>query len=197
MGSGYTFFNIKFLDNNTGFITGNKGLILKTTNGGLNWSKVITNTHEIIYDIAFFNSQKGFAVGWNGLVLETNNGGDSWQPFKSQLADNYLKSIDVNKSSGYGLIAGGDGIILYTSNSGDTWDKIDMKTSGGFRKVKYISDEYAIIIGSRGVILVSKDKGKSWKVADSIISYDMNGLAVSPYGKIFIVGVNGKMYKIE
>jgi photosystem II stability/assembly factor-like uncharacterized protein len=112
------------------------------------------------------------------------------------LPDNYLKSIDV-KSSGYGLIVGEDGIILYTSNSGDTWDKIDMKTSDGFRKVKYISDEYAIIIGSRGVILVSKDKGKSWKVADSIISSNMNGLSVSPYGKIFIVGVSGMMYKIE
>jgi serine/threonine-protein kinase len=159
MEPGYTFFNIKFLDNNTGFITGNKGLILKTTNGGFNWSKVITNSNEIIFDIAFFNSHKGFAVGWNGLLLETNNGGDTWQSFKSQLTDNYLKSIDVN-SSGYGLIVGEDGIILFTSNSGDTWDKIDMKSSGGFQKVKYISYEYAIIIGSRGVILVSKDKGK-------------------------------------
>jgi serine/threonine-protein kinase len=196
MEPGHTFFNIKFLDNNIGFITGNKGLILKTTNGGLNWSRMITNTKENIYDIAFFNSHKGFAVGWNGLLLETNNGGDTWQSSNSQLPDNYLKSIDV-KSSGYGLIVGEDGIILYTSNSGDTWDKIDMKTSDGFRKVKYISDEYAIIIGSRGVILVSKDKGKSWKVADSIISSNMNGLAVSPYDKIFIVGVYGMIYKIE
>jgi photosystem II stability/assembly factor-like uncharacterized protein len=72
-----------------------------------------------------------------------------------------------------------------------------MKTSGGFQKVKYISDEYAIIIGSRGVILASKDKGKTWNVVDSKIYSNMNGLSVSPYGKIFIVGVNGMMYKIE
>ena len=41
---GYTYFKIKFLNDNTGFITGNKGLILKTVNGGMNWYKVKTNT---------------------------------------------------------------------------------------------------------------------------------------------------------
>jgi serine/threonine-protein kinase len=194
--SGYSFFGIKFLDSNTGFITGNKGLILKTINGGLNWTKVLTNTNEIIFDIAFFSPQKGFAVGWNGLLLETNNRGDTWHSYKTQLADNYLKSIDIN-SKGNGLIVGGDGIILHTTNSGDSWNKIDMKTSGGFQKVKYISEDYAIIIGSRGVILVSKDKGNTWNLVDTKIFSNMNSLAVSPYGKIFIVGVNGMMYKIE
>jgi photosystem II stability/assembly factor-like uncharacterized protein len=72
-----------------------------------------------------------------------------------------------------------------------------MKTSGGFQKVKYISEDYAIIIGSRGVILVSKDKGNTWNLVDTKIFSNMNSLAVSPYGKIFIVGVNGMMYKIE
>jgi serine/threonine-protein kinase len=196
LGSGYSFFGIKFLNSNTGFITGNRGLILKTTNGGLNWSKVLTNTNEIIFDIAFFSPQKGFAVGWNGLLLETNNGGDTWHSYKTQLADNYLKSIDIN-SKGNGLIVGGDGIILHSTNSGDSWNKIDMKTSGGFQKVKYISEDYAIIIGSRGVILVSKDKGNTWNLVDTKIFSNMNSLAVSPYGKIFIVGVNGMMYKIE
>jgi len=193
---GYTFFKIKFINNDTGFITGNKGLILKTTNGGIIWSKVITNSNEIIFDVAFFSPQKGFAVGWNGLLMETYNGGDTWQISKTQLADNYLKSIDVN-SKGDGLIVGGDGIILHSSNSGESWKKIDMKTTGGFQKVKYISDEYAIIIGSRGVILVSKDKGNSWNVVDSKIFSNMNSLAVSPYGKIYIAGVNGMIYKIE
>ena len=196
LGSGYSFFGIKFLDSNTGFITGNRGLILKTTNGGLNWTKVLTNTNEIIFDIAFFSPQKGFAVGWNGLILETDNRGDTWHSYKTQLADNYLKSIDIN-SKGNGLIVGGDGIILHTTNSGDSWNKIDMKTSGGFQKVKYISEDYAIIIGSRGVILVSKDKGNTWNLVDTKIFSNMNSLAVSPYGKIFIVGVNGMMYKIE
>jgi len=194
--SGYTLFKIKFLDSNTGFITGNKGLILKTKNGGFNWSKVVTNTNEIIFDVAFFTPQKGFAVGWNGLLLRTTNGGESWQSYKTQFSDNYLKSIDVN-SSGYGLIVGGDGIILRTTNFGDSWDKVDMRTSGGFQKVKYISEDYAIIIGSRGVILVSKDKGSSWSVVDSKIFSNMNSLAVNPYGKIFIAGVNGMIYKIE
>lgn len=107
----YTFFRIKFIDSETGFITGNKGIVLKTTNGGINWYKVLTNTTNLIFDLAFFDSKLGFAVGWDGLILKTTNGGESWNPIDEKIADNYLKSIDLTKD-GYGLIVGGDGTIL-------------------------------------------------------------------------------------
>lgn len=45
----YTFFRIKFIDSETGFITGNKGIVLKTTNGGINWYKVLTNKNFLLF----------------------------------------------------------------------------------------------------------------------------------------------------
>jgi photosystem II stability/assembly factor-like uncharacterized protein len=195
---GNTFFRVKFF-NQTGFITGNKGVILKSLDGGYSWTKTKTNTNEILFDISFFNDKKGFAVGWNGTVLATTNSGDSWFKVKieeSSIENNYLKSIDLN-DKGYGLIVGGDGAILRTTNFGNSWEKLDIKFSGGFQKVKFIDEEYCIIVGSKGVILVSKDKGETWNVVDSRVYSNLNSMSVSAYGKIFIAGINGMIYRIQ
>ncbi|KAF0152864.1 MAG: serine/threonine protein kinase with PASTA sensor(s) [Ignavibacteria bacterium] len=195
---GTTFFRVKFF-NQTGYITGNKGVILKSLDGGYSWTRTKTNTNEILFDISFFNDKKGFAVGWNGTILATTNGGDSWYKVKIEdaaIENNYLKSIDLNYK-GYGLIVGGDGTILRTTNFGNSWEKLDIKFSGGFQKVKFINEDFSLIIGSKGVILVSKDKGETWNVVDSRIYSNLNGISVSAYGKIFLVGINGMIYRIQ
>lgn len=193
---GYTFFKIKFLNDDIGFITGNKGLILKTVNGGFNWHKVKTSTKEIIFDLSFFNNKKGIAVGWNGTILSTNDGGETWSGSDEVMTDNYLKSIDLNRE-GYGLIVGGDGIVLRSSDFGSTWEKTKLNSAGGFQKVKFISENNSIIIGSRGTILISKDKGETWDLVDSHFYSNMNGISISPYGQIYIVGVSGMIVKIQ
>jgi len=193
---GHTFFKIKFIDEKIGFITGNKGLILKTLNGGLNWFRVNSNTTEVIFDISFFDDKRGIAVGWNGTILGTKDGGNTWTKTDEQITDNYLKSVDLT-SSGKGVIVGGDGTILRTGDFGNKWTKGDIRTTNGFQKVKFISDDYIIVIGSRGTILVSKDKGETWNLVESPIFSNMNNLALDPFGKIYLVGVSGMMFKIN
>jgi photosystem II stability/assembly factor-like uncharacterized protein len=194
--NGYTFFRIKFIDGNTGFITGNKGLILKTANGGASWYRVQTNSSEILYDFGFFNLKQGFAVGWNGTILSTSNGGETWNKSGEVLTDNYLKSIDLTRD-GYGLIVGGDGTVLRSTDYGSHWEKMRLETAGGFQKVRFISETNSIIIGSQGIILMSKDKGETWNLVDSHFYTNMNGISISPYGKIYIAGVNGMIIKIK
>ncbi|MCX7875390.1 MAG: protein kinase [Melioribacteraceae bacterium] len=193
---GFTFFRVKFNKNHVGFITGTKGTILKSLDGGLTWAKTKTNTKEIIFDVDFFDEKSGFAVGWNGTLLTTTNGGDNWYKIENDKTDNYLKSIDLTEK-GFGLIVGGDGTILRTTDFGNNWEKLKLTFSGGFQKVKFIDDEYCMIVGSRGMMLVSKDKGETWNVVDSKIFSNLNGLTVNAYGKIFIIGVNGMIFRIQ
>lgn len=193
---GYTFFRIKFVGNDVGFITGNNGLILKTTNGGINWVKVETNTNELIFDLAFIDSKRGFAVGWNGTLLKTINSGESWNKYESLPVDNYLKSVDVTHN-GFGLAVGGDGIVLRTTNYGKNWEQNRLGNLGGLQRVMFISDKYALLIGSRGTLMISKDRGENWQMVDSQIYSNMNDAGVNPDGHIFLVGVNGLMYKIQ
>lgn len=193
---GYTFFRVKFIDDETGFITANKGLILKTINGGINWYKVATNTSDLIFDLAFIDSKRGYAVGWNGMLLKTTNSGESWSKIDNGGNDNYFKSVDFTKN-GYGLIVGGDGTILRSTNYGENWEEMKITDIGGLQRVLFISESNAVLIGNRGTIMVSKDKGETWKLVDSQIFSNMNDISRHPDGNLFIVGVNGMIFRIE
>ena len=70
--------DIQMLDETTGYICGNSGVILKTTDGGKNWIKQTTSTTANLNDILFFNSNTGYAVGTSGTILKTTNGGADW-----------------------------------------------------------------------------------------------------------------------
>lgn len=194
--SGYTFFRVRFFDEDTGFITGNKGMILKTVNGGINWYKVVTNTSNLIFDLSFIDSKRGFAVGWDGMILKTTNGGESWNRTDNHSIDNYFKSVDFTKN-GYGLIVGGDGTILRSTNYGENWEETKITDIGGLQRVLFISDSHAVLIGNKGTIMISKNKGETWNLVDSQIFSNMNDIAINSGGQLFMVGVNGMIFRIE
>jgi photosystem II stability/assembly factor-like uncharacterized protein len=94
-----TVLDISFIDNNTGWLTGYKGAIYKTTDGGLSWNQqrselelgegsslaiVGEGSKKFkIYGVHFSDADNGFAVAISGdtkegRVLGTTNGGDSW-----------------------------------------------------------------------------------------------------------------------
>lgn len=193
---GYTFFKVKFIDEQTGYITGNKGLILKTINGGINWYKVITNTTTLIFDVDFFDSRRGFAVGWNGLLLKTTNGGETWQRVDNFSTDNYLKSIDL-ENNGFGIIAGGDATVVKTTNFGEEWELKRIAVVGGLQKVYFLSENYVSLIGSKGTLMISKDRGQNWNLIDTRSFTNMNDMALSPNGQLYLVGYNGQILKIH
>ncbi len=77
---------IKFINQNTGFLTGST--VLKTSNSGYNWNEVIpySYSNNIRYSsISFANDSLGLIIGTNysalpesSFVLTTLNGGNNW-----------------------------------------------------------------------------------------------------------------------
>lgn len=59
----------------TGYATGVSGLILKTTNGGLNWNVQNSGTGSTLWKVLFINAMTGYIAGDGGLILKTTNGG--------------------------------------------------------------------------------------------------------------------------
>ncbi len=54
----YALFNIYFLNELTGFILGNQGLILKTIDGGKNWRNISSSSTELLYEMKFLPDMK-------------------------------------------------------------------------------------------------------------------------------------------
>src|SRR5215472_17766235 len=80
------------LDLGVGFVVGDAGTIVKTTDAGMTWSLLTSGTTHALYDVYFFDATQGVAVGEQGLILRTTDGGAGWQGVTSGVTDS-LRSV--------------------------------------------------------------------------------------------------------
>ena len=70
-----------FTNERQGWAVGEGGLILRTTDGGVNWPPQVSGTGATLRSAFFLeDGQHGWAVGDQGTVLGTSNGGGRWVP---------------------------------------------------------------------------------------------------------------------
>lgn len=111
----YMFTDVYFHSADTGFVTAldfNGSYILKTTDGGMNWNPVYSNTMQDVNRITFANHQKGYVVGSAGLLLKTIDGGNTWLNVASGISDDLVDITFVDST--HGIIVGDFGTILKT-----------------------------------------------------------------------------------
>ena len=68
--------SVFFINESTGFLTGDQGLILKTVNGGTTFTRSNPVTQSYLRSIYFIDIQTGWAAGEFGTIINTINGGD-------------------------------------------------------------------------------------------------------------------------
>jgi len=103
-------------------IVGDFGNIMKTTNGGLNWTRFgyINNFYGSINSV-YFIGNSGWCVCDSGVVFKSTNRGDNWTRYNNPgFASNYFNSVYfLNSTTGYVISSGNN--ILKTTNGGVDW----------------------------------------------------------------------------
>lgn len=104
---------VQFVDSTNGFICGGGGVLLRTTDGGNNWSNIQTNINTTLSRIWFVNKQTGFMIGPNGLFVKTDNGAGTnestlldvkeSEPESFYLSQNYPNPFNPETSISYNL----------------------------------------------------------------------------------------------
>lgn len=160
--------NIYFVDNQLGFACGNE-VILKTTNGGIQWEMLSFEVKDEFVAIQFVNSNLGYVSGSNGTLLKTANGGNKWDNISPNISDRKGGGIWFT-SADTGFLALGtnqysNSKILKTRNGGLVWDTVYRGT--GWISYIYFSDAkhgWATASGSKVVKTI--DGGDNWTVLD-------------------------------
>ena len=106
------------VDANTGTLVGDYGTIVRTTDGGNNWTIQSSGTTEILWGVSFTDGNNGTAVGENGTILRTTDGGAHWSPQTSGTALN-LRAVSFTDANS-GTAVGEGGVILRTTDGGNT-----------------------------------------------------------------------------
>ncbi|MCB9068054.1 MAG: T9SS type A sorting domain-containing protein [Calditrichae bacterium] len=74
-GSSFSLNSVCFITTLKGWIVGDNGSILSTTDGGSNWETQVSGTERDLQDIVFISDTTGWAIGNNGTILSTKSGG--------------------------------------------------------------------------------------------------------------------------
>ena len=154
-----------FINSLTGWLVGGKTsplqrIILKTTNGGVNWVTQHTANSGNLYDVHFFDQNTGIAAGNFGAIVRTTNSGVNWQSISGVTwTINGLYFSDANT----GIAVGEAGRIFRTTNQGLNWTQVN---SGAFLDtqlgVDFADASTGVSVGSQGRMYRTTNGGVNW-----------------------------------
>jgi photosystem II stability/assembly factor-like uncharacterized protein len=106
-------------DQQTAYVTGAGGTLLKTTNGGSNWISLNSGTTQTLNSIYFVNINTGIVCGDNATIIRTTNDGVNWSVVSTTVSSGLYSVSFSNQTNG--IICGQGGTLLYSTNGGANW----------------------------------------------------------------------------
>jgi photosystem II stability/assembly factor-like uncharacterized protein len=180
--------DVKFVNADTGYVTGAAGTVLKTVNGGGVWSVSNTGSSADLKAIHVFNGNTVVAVGSGGAVLKTTVGGQ--QPGLTRP----LRALH-NVSSSIIFIAGDSGTIAKTSNGGASWSLLTSGTTTHLYGIDFANANVGWAVGNGGLILKTANGGTSWQTQTSNTSQNLRSVTVVSADTAYATGANGLLLK--
>jgi len=108
---------LHFQSPNLGLAVGDKGTILRSTDGdGKVWAAVSSGVTADLYGVTMVDASTGWAVGAGGMLLLTTDGGQSWTPEPSGVGAR-LEAICFT-SAQEGWAVGQAGTVIHTKTGG-------------------------------------------------------------------------------
>lgn len=150
------------------------GFILRTTDGGINWTIQQKDTTIWGYrSVYFFNDTTGFVTGTQGTILRTDDGGLTWSEQTSGTMKELWNVFFVNADTGF--VVGGDdqwknGIILSTFDGGATWTEKDITTTYSIFSIFFTNESTGRASAAGGTWFYTNDYGKTWE--EHILPYN-------------------------
>jgi photosystem II stability/assembly factor-like uncharacterized protein len=172
--------SVCFVDSLYGWIAGDSGVILHTTDGGASWNFQETNAVYDVEDVFFLNRNLGWASSFNfstvpfgTVLLKTTNGGATWESSVYPEEDIFITCI-LFRDSLNGWMGGRPHALLRTADGGLNWAQAAIDTSVlaffPVLSINFYNDQYGYASGGMfdiaGVTWHTSDGGNMWYAID-------------------------------
>lgn len=159
----------------TGYVVGAGGTVLKTVNGGNTWNALTTGYDLDFYELYFLSTDEGWIVGDSGIVCRTTNGGTNWNCTFTPDAENimlhsiYARNSDDVWIGGLSYAGSMEGYIGVSDNGGMTWNEAEIEQYLWDIDIKKIGMTSATTgyAATRGDVLKTTDGGMTWEITDT------------------------------
>ncbi len=188
---------VAFLNDSVGFACGTNATLIKTTNGGKNWSVIPFNdTSTTYFDVKFFSSSRGIIAGSKGKILITYDGGRNWQHIKTDVNES-LFGIKILPNTSIGFTVGGNGTILKTTDSGITWKRSLSPSRTLLYNLDFATDKIGFVVGWNGELLRTTDQGLTWNRMEHLSDSYFRGICFVNNDLGIIVGGGGEIFRTD
>lgn len=167
--------DIQFTDGRHGWAAGMGNFLLRTSDGGETWERLVLPLDLGPVKVHFFNSRVGYVAGGTGgagrlptgiAVLRTDDGGRSWRVcYRDREA---LPAVEIAApSEQVAVVAVESQSLLRTEDGGRTWKNVAAHERAGFKHVTFSPDGTGWAVGDRSFAR-SDDGGKTWRTPDNL-----------------------------
>jgi predicted CXXCH cytochrome family protein len=188
-----------FVDNLHGWVVGQNGAVLRTSDGGVTWTYLDPRVSAAQYSqrdingVTFADTSRGWIAGAGGLIKRTADGGATWTTQTVPVA------VDLNGISSWNASAaiavGKNYSIAYTTDAGATWRlpaTNPLSGSGALQSVSWATTTTAYAVGDNGTIVRTTDGGATWAIQASGTTRALTRVQFAPgTTEGYAVGLNG------
>lgn len=191
------FYGMTVTGSGTLWISGDRGLLMKSPDAGLHWSAVTSGVAPLFLNAISFPTPKvGYIVGEKGTILKTVDGGDHWSRLSSPVQKN-LYGVAFSDEL-HGVLGGWHKTLLTTSDGGDHFNTVDLPIQKITRQKPSLNSIWSqgkivLVAGDHGLLFQSTDGGRSFTQIQTGGIKDLYGVCRMGNGDIIAVGERGEL----
>lgn len=200
---GSHFYDVTFADSLNGWVVGQFGSIIRTTDGGNTWSAQTSPSGQTLRNVHFVNAQIGCIVGDAGTILRTTNGGATWAAQTSGTTQDLHDVFLLDAQNGWAT--GNNSTALKTTNGGMTWVPTSVTPNNlQLRAIAFLNPDTGLVVGqiSNSIIMYGArttsggaDWGAYWNITGD--TYALNSMSMVNTNIGWAVGILGRVCRIE
>jgi len=202
---------IIFVNPHVGIAVGDNGTVIRTTNGGYNWTAPISITPKNLYGIAAVDNYMWIAVGEAGTIQRSTDGGVTWVSV-TVITQQTLRTVSFYEGKyGFGYTAGDSGLVFKTTDRGLNWNRVHQGASEVYNGLSYNKRNELFCVGNKGTVLkidtsgsisvtnISAENLKSvhFALASYFLTHSDTGFIVGDGGTIFKTINGGDNWNID
>jgi photosystem II stability/assembly factor-like uncharacterized protein len=171
------FYNVRFTDAQNGWIVGEFGKIMHTSDGGETWKEQEKTLMEgtgvfdpldlpTMFGVNMVSPQEGYTAGLEGHIAHTKDGGQHWAYDKLDVeypvVDPLLNIYAFPDGSGWATGAAGE--VLRKEGPDAPWKraKLGQDVLTWLHGIDFSDQQHGWLVGGFGLIYRTTDGGKSW-----------------------------------
>lgn len=177
---------VKFLNSNLGIVLGDS-VLLKTTNGGINWNQLQTLLN--LNDAFILNNRMSLIPSSDGKILKSNDLWNSYSIQNTNLTENIIKVHFSDSLNGKCISETGK--VLKTVNGGITWSSLSNLNIGRINNAFFKNSSVIIVVGDNGKIMVTSNAGVNWYNRNVNHNVRLNSVYLDSENKLYVSGDYG------